>query len=95
MILMIVESMEEAMARPYGAKVSGVGVEHGHGEQANIVGRIFARGRDDESAARGKWGNGPVEQCRISYSLPKRDPKAWRTGFALAEVRRASSNERR
>jgi len=28
-----------------------------------------------------KWGSGPVEQCRISYTLPKKDPKAYNPGY--------------
>jgi outer membrane usher protein len=28
-----------------------------------------------------KWGNGPVEQCRIAYTLPKKDAKAYNPGY--------------
>lgn len=43
--------------------------------------RIFARGLEDQGALTVKWGSGPVEQCRISYTLPKKEAKAYNPGY--------------
>jgi outer membrane usher protein len=62
----------------------GASVEDEHGKMVGVVGqdsRVFARGLEDQGALTVKWGNGPVEQCRISYTLPKKDPKAYNPGY--------------
>jgi outer membrane usher protein len=62
----------------------GASVEDEKGKTVGVVGpdsRIFARGLEDQGALTVKWGNGPVEQCRISYTLPKKDAKAYNPGY--------------
>ena len=54
------------------------------GRTVGVVGqdsRIFARGLEEQGALKVKWGEGPVEQCRISYTLPKKDAKAYNPGY--------------
>jgi outer membrane usher protein len=66
-------------ALPFGASVEDV-----QGKTVGVVGqdsRIFARGLEEQGALTVKWGSGPVEQCRIAYSLPKKDPKANNAGY--------------
>jgi outer membrane usher protein len=62
----------------------GAGVEDEQGKTVGVVGqdsRIFARGLGDQGALTVKWGSGPVEQCRIAYTLPKKDAKAYNPGY--------------
>ena len=62
----------------------GASVENEQGNMVGVVGqdsRVFARGLEDQGALTVKWGSGPVEQCRISYTLPKKDPKAYNPGY--------------
>jgi outer membrane usher protein len=62
----------------------GASVEDEQGKTVGVVGqesRIFARGLEDQGALTVKWGSGPVEQCRIAYTLPKKDPKASNAGY--------------
>jgi outer membrane usher protein len=62
----------------------GASVEDEKGKTVGVVGqdsRIFARGLEDQGALTVKWGNGPVEQCRIAYTLPKKDAKAYNPGY--------------
>ncbi|WP_442854863.1 FimD/PapC C-terminal domain-containing protein [Burkholderia sp. Leaf177] len=62
----------------------GASVEDEQGKMVGVVGqdsRVFARGLEDQGALTVKWGSGPVEQCRISYTLPKKDPKAYNPGY--------------
>lgn len=58
----------------------GANVEDENGKTVGVVGqdnRIFARGLEDIGNLTVNWGTGPVEQCRISYTLPAKDPKAY------------------
>src|SRR5471030_2579514 len=67
-----------------GALPFGASVEDEQGKSVGVVGqdsRIFARGLEDQGALTVKWGNGPVEQCRIAYTLPKKDAKAYNPGY--------------
>ncbi|WP_438391407.1 fimbria/pilus outer membrane usher protein [Caballeronia sp. DA-9] len=62
----------------------GASVEDEQGKMVGVVGqdsRVFARGLEEQGALTVKWGSGPVEQCRISYTLPKKDPKAYNPGY--------------
>jgi PapC C-terminal domain len=54
----------------------GPRVEDKMSKQVIFAGRngvIFVHHPDNEEPLDGKWGHGPVEQCRVRYSLPKRD----------------------
>src|SRR5471032_2824098 len=67
-----------------GALPFGASVEDEQGKSVGVVGqdsRIFARGLEDQGALTVKWGSGPVEQCRIAYTLPKKDAKAYNPGY--------------
>ncbi|MGA7811338.1 fimbria/pilus outer membrane usher protein [Caballeronia sp.] len=67
-----------------GALPFGASVEDEQGKTVGVVGqdsRIFARGLEEQGALTVKWGSGPVEQCRIAYTLPKKDPKAYNAGY--------------
>jgi outer membrane usher protein len=67
-----------------GALPFGASVEDEQGKTVGVVGqesRIFARGLEEQGALTVKWGSGPVEQCRIAYTLPKKDPKAYSAGY--------------
>ncbi len=62
----------------------GANVEDENGKTVGVVGqdsRIFARGLEDKGDLKVAWGSGPVEQCRISYTLPAKDPKAYNPGY--------------
>jgi outer membrane usher protein len=67
-----------------GALPFGASVEDEQGKTVGVVGqdsRIFARGLEEQGALTVKWGSGPVEQCRIAYTLPKKDAKAYNAGY--------------
>jgi outer membrane usher protein len=61
-------------------------VEDAAGKSVGVVGqdsRIFARGLEDRGALSVKWGDGPLEMCRINYTLPQPTDKM--TGYLSVE----------
>jgi len=74
----------------------GANVEDEQGKTVGVVGqdsRIFARGLEEQGALTVKWGSGPVEQCRIAYTLPKKDPKAYNAGYLSLQSHCVSGSE--
>lgn len=64
----------------------GASVEDASGKSVGVVGqdsRIFARGLEDTGVLSVKWGDGPLEACRISYTLPAPSEKT--TGYLSVE----------
>ncbi len=69
-----------------GALPFGASVEDAAGKSVGVVGqdsRIFARGLEDRGALSVKWGDGPLEMCRINYTLPQPTDKM--TGYLSVE----------
>jgi outer membrane usher protein len=67
-----------------GTLLFGASVEYEQSKSVGVIdqeSRIFACGLEDQEALTVKWESGPVEQCRIAYTLPKKDPKAYRWGY--------------